>query len=199
MQHSFFPVRLHRGYGIAATFISTAIGASVVALRSSLPFTIAGPDSSTSVVTATLVAAFVAWLVANGAADHVLGPTLFLLALSSALVGILLCGLGLAGAGRAIRFVPGGFLGATGWLMVSGASQVITDMRLAAANIHALLSPASLSQLTAAAAIAVSLYFGSRRFGNPLVLLALILAGIAAAHLAFFATGISITDAQAAG
>src|SRR5262249_59751186 len=46
------------GYGIAATFISITIGASVVALRSSLPFTIAGPHSSTSVVTATLVAAF---------------------------------------------------------------------------------------------------------------------------------------------
>src|SRR5215467_6045940 len=77
------------GYGIAATFISTTIGALVVALRSSLPFTIAGPDSSTSVVTATLVAAFVQWLVANGATDHILGSTLFLMALSSALVGIL--------------------------------------------------------------------------------------------------------------
>src|SRR5262245_54573015 len=79
------------GYGIAAAFISTMIGASVVALRSSVPFTIAGPDSSNSVVTATVVAAFVEWLVANGATDHVLGPTLFLMALSSALVGILLC------------------------------------------------------------------------------------------------------------
>src|SRR5215510_681062 len=191
------------GYGIAAIFISTTISASVVALRSSVPFTIAGPDSPTSVVTATLVAAFVAWLAANGATDHVLEPTLLLMALSSMLVGILLCGLGLARAGRAIRFVPypviGGFLGATGWLMVSGASQVITDMRLAVANIDALLSPASLSKLAAAAAIAVSLYFGLRRFGSPLVLLGLILAGIAAAHLAFFATGISITDAQAAG
>jgi len=159
------------GYGIAATFISTTIGASVVALRSSVPFTIAGPDSSTSVVTATLVAAFVERLVANGATDHVLGPTLFLLALSSALVGILLCGLGLAGADRAIRFVPypviGGFLGATGWLMVSGASQVITDTRLAAANIDALLNPASLSKLTAAAAIAVSLYFRVAPFWKP--------------------------------
>src|ERR1700758_5725472 len=57
------------GYGIAATFISTTIGALVVALRSSLPFTIAGPDSSTSVVTATLVAGFVVWLVGNGRAD----------------------------------------------------------------------------------------------------------------------------------
>src|SRR5260221_6636849 len=49
------------GYGIAATFISATVGAFVVALRSSLPFTIAGPDSSPSVVTATLVAAFVEW------------------------------------------------------------------------------------------------------------------------------------------
>src|ERR1700758_1573425 len=80
------------GYGIAATFISTTIGALVVALRSSLPFTIAGPDSSTSVVTATLVAAFVQWLLANGATDHILGPTLLLMSQSSALVGILLCG-----------------------------------------------------------------------------------------------------------
>src|SRR5215813_6366615 len=191
------------GYGIAATFISTTIGALVVALRSSLPFTIAGPDSSTSVVTATLVAAFVQWLVANGATDHVLGSTLLLMALSSALVGILLCGLGLARAGRAIRFVPypviGGFLGATGWLMVSGASQVITDRQLVVANIHALLSPANLSKLTAAAAIAVLLYFGLRRFRNPLVLLGLIFAGVAAAHLALLVMGISILDAQAGG
>src|SRR5215813_13659452 len=66
------------GFGIAATLISTTIGAFVVALRSSVPFTIAGPDSSTSVVTATLVAALVGWLVANGATDHVLEPTLVL-------------------------------------------------------------------------------------------------------------------------
>src|SRR5262245_31158426 len=191
------------GFGIAATLISTTIGAFVVALRSSVPFTIAGPDSATSVVTATLVAALVEWLIANGATDHVLKPTLVLMALSSALVGILLCGLGLARAGRAVRFVPypviGGFLGATGWLMISGASQVITDMPLAVANIHALLGFASLSKLTAAAAIAILLYFGLRRFRNPLVLLGLIFAGVAAAHLALLVMGISITDAQAGG
>src|SRR5262249_57271794 len=57
----------------------------------------------------------------------------------------------------------------------------------------------SLFKLRAAAEIAVSLYFGLRRFRTPLVPLGLILAGIAAAHLAFFATGTSITTAQAAG
>src|SRR5262249_10479778 len=191
------------GYGIGAAFIATTIGAFVVALRSSVPFSIAGPDSSTSVVTATLVAVFAQWLVANGATDHALEPTLILMALSSALVGLLLCGLGLGRAGRAIRFVPypviGGFLGATGWLMVSGASQVITDLRLAVANIHALLSPVSLSKLAAGAAIAVSVYFGLRFFRNPLALLGVILAGVAGAHLALLVMGISITDAQAGG
>jgi len=49
------------GYGIAATFISATVGAFVLTLSSSQPFTIAGPDSSPSVVTATLVAAFVEW------------------------------------------------------------------------------------------------------------------------------------------
>src|SRR5262249_43287263 len=94
------------GYGIAATFIATTIGALVVALRSSLPFTIAGPDSSTSVVTATLVTAFVEWLVANGGTDHILGATPFLIALWFALVAILLFGPRLPGAGRAIPLVP---------------------------------------------------------------------------------------------
>jgi SulP family sulfate permease len=191
------------GYGIAATFISATVGAFVVALHSSLPFTIAGPDTSTSVVTATLVGALVEWLVANGATDHLLEPALIVMALSSALTGILLCGLGLGGAGLAIRFVPypvmGGFLGATGWLMVAGAGQVITDQRIADANIHALLGPASLSKLMAGAAIAVALHFGLRRLRNPLVLPGLILAGVAVAHLALLVMDIPINEAQASG
>src|SRR5215468_5852890 len=138
------------GYGIAATLISTTIGAFVVALRSSVPFTIAGPDSATSVVTATLVAALVEWLVANGAADHVLEPTLILMALSSALVGILLCGLGLARAGRAVRFVPypviGGFLGATGWRWFQVRVRSLQTCRLPLPTLKRCLVPqASLS------------------------------------------------------
>src|SRR5215831_18245003 len=191
------------GYGIAATFISTTIGALVVALRSSLPFTIAGPDSSTSVVTATLVAAFVEWLVANGATDHVLEPTLLLMALSSALVGILLSGLGLARAGRAIRFVPypviGGFLGATGWLIVSGASQVITDMRLAAANVDALFSASSVAKVLAGVAVAVALFVARTWYRSPFVLPLLLLASFGTVYLAIALSGLPLSSVQTAG
>ena len=120
-------------YGIAVTFLSAAVGGAVVALRSSMPFAVAGPDSSTSVVIAALVATVVQRVTAAGNTD-LLAPTLIAMSLTTALTGLLLCGLGFARAGRAIRFVPypviGGFLGATGWLMLTGALQVITNQRV---------------------------------------------------------------------
>ncbi len=65
---------------------------------------------------------------------------MIVVALSTALTGILLLGLGLARAGGAIRFVPypviGGFLSATGWLMVSGAVRVITDHGLSLSTLE---------------------------------------------------------------
>src|ERR1035438_5019747 len=44
-------------YGMAATFITGAIGGAAMSLCSSLPFAIGGPDGSTSAVTAALVTA----------------------------------------------------------------------------------------------------------------------------------------------
>jgi sulfate permease, SulP family len=44
-------------YGIAATFVTGAIGGAAMSLCSSLPFAIGGPDGSTSAVTAALVSA----------------------------------------------------------------------------------------------------------------------------------------------
>src|ERR1700761_2591046 len=51
-------------YGVAVAFLSAALGAAAVALRSSFAFGIGGPDTSTSAVIATLVATASARLVA---------------------------------------------------------------------------------------------------------------------------------------
>src|SRR5215470_10515919 len=93
-------------YGIAATFLTSAVSAAIVASRSSLPFAIAGPDGATAAVTATLIAALLQRLNAAGAPDDLLAPVTIVMALTAALTGILLCGLGLARAGAAIRFIP---------------------------------------------------------------------------------------------
>ena len=62
-------------YGVAVTFLSAAIGGAIVAGRSSLPFAVAGPDSSVSVVIAALVATLVHRLVTHGG-TALLMPTL---------------------------------------------------------------------------------------------------------------------------
>ena len=169
-------------YGVAVTFLSAAVGGAVVALRSSIPFAIAGPDSSISVVLAAMVATLVQRLVADGG-NHLLEPTLIALSLSTALTGGLLCVLGYANAGRAIRFVPypviGGFLGATGWLMITGAIQVIADQRPTFFDLDAFASGPIIAKLAAGAAIVIVLHMLLPRVQSAFVLPGVLLAAIA--------------------
>src|ERR1700677_863459 len=154
------PLQHLLSYGIAVTFLSAAVGGAIVALRSSLPFAVAGPDSSTSVVIAALVATVVQRLIARRSTE-MLEPTLIVMSLTTGLTGLLLCVLGFTHAGRAIRFVPypviGGFLGATGWLMITGAIQVVTNQRPVLANIGTFADGATAAKLVAAAIIAIAL------------------------------------------
>ena len=196
------PLKHLLSYGIAVTFLSAAVGGTIVALRSSLPFAVAGPDSSISVVLAALVATVIQRLVASGDTD-LLGPTLVAMSLATGLTGLLLCVLGFTHAGRAIRFVPypviGGFLGATGWLMITGAIQVVTDQRPTLANIGAFVDVAIAAKLAATAALAIALYLLQRRSKSPFILPGVLLAAFAAAHLVVLASGSSLSEAQADG
>jgi SulP family sulfate permease len=196
------PLQTFLSYGIAVTFLSAAVGGSIVALRSSLPFAVAGPDSSISVVLAALVASVVQRLAAGGNTDLLL-PTLITMSLATAVTGLLLCVLGFTHAGRAIRFVPypviGGFLGATGWLLVTGGIQVVTDQRATLANIDAFLDAAIAAKLAAGAIIAIALYFALRRFKSPLILPGILLAAFVVTHLVLLLTGTALTDAQTGG
>ncbi len=167
-------------YGVAVTFLSAAIAGLIVASRSSLPFAIAGPDSSISVVLAALVAIVVQRL-AQDAADPLV-PTLIALSLTTALTGLLLCILGFTHAGRAIRFIPfpviGGFLGATGWLMITGAMQVVTDQRPCSSIFGAFIDPAMIAKLAAALVVGVVLHLALRRSKSPFVMPGVLSGGI---------------------
>ena len=197
------PLNTWLAYGLAATFIASAIGAAFVAIRSSLPFAIAAPDGATSAVTATLASTVAERLIAIGPPDDLLAPVMIVVALSTALTGILLLALGLTRAGGAIRFIPypviGGFLSATGWLMVNGAVRVITDHGLSPSTFKVLVSAATLGQLAAASAVALSLYVVLRHARSPLLLPAVLLIAIGLAHIAFALTGTSLSDALALG
>jgi sulfate permease, SulP family len=197
------PLHTWLAYGIAATFIASAISAAFVAARSSLPFAIAAPDGATAAVTATLAATVAERLIAMGPPDDLLAPVMIVVALSTALTGILLFCLGFARAGGAIRFIPypviGGFLSATGWLMVSGAVHVITDRRISFSSASALLAPVTLAQLAAAAAVAFALHVVLRRSRSPLLMPGVLLVATVLAHIAFVISGTTLSEALTLG
>src|SRR5260370_34967799 len=87
-----------------------------------------------------------------------LAPVLMTLALSAIITGIVLCGFGVTRMGRAIRYVPypvvGGFLGATGCLLVLRALRVIPGQRLEFAPPAQPANPLPVSELQAASGLA---------------------------------------------
>src|SRR5258708_39906946 len=108
------PLAPYLSYGVAVTFISSAVLATVIALGSSLPFAIAGPESSTAAVTAILASSLAERMALAGTPVPPLAPALTTLGPSTIITGLVLCGFGVTRMGRAIRYVPypvvGGFL-----------------------------------------------------------------------------------------
>jgi SulP family sulfate permease len=197
------PLAPYVSYGVAATFISSAVLAAVIALGSSLPFAVAGPESSTAAMTGILASSLVERMAATDPNGPLLAPVLITLASATVITGVVLCGFGVTRMGRAIRYVPypvvGGFLGATACLIVLGAIRVITNQRLQFATLDRFANVLTLSELAAAGAMAVILYLTWHRSRSPFGLPVILVGGVIAAHLAFWLAGITPAEAQASG
>src|SRR6202166_31360 len=197
------PLAPYLSYGVAATFISSALLASVIALGSSIPFAVAGPESSTAAMTAILASSLVERIAAADPTAPLLAPVIITLGLASIATGLVLCGFGMTRVGRAIRYVPypvvGGFLGATGCLILMGAIPVITGQRLQLATLHRFANIITLSELSAACAMALILNLTWHRSRHSVGLPIILIGGVIAAHLAFWIIGISPEEAQASG
>jgi len=132
-----------------------------------------------------------------------LAPVLITLGLSTVATGLVLCGFGMTRMGRAIRYVPypvvGGFLGATGCLIVFGAIRVITGFRFQFATLDRFANPLTLYELAAACAMAIALSLSWHRSRSSFGLPAILIGGIIAAHVAFWLAGVSPAEAQASG
>jgi SulP family sulfate permease len=197
------PLAQYLSYGVAATFISSAVLAAIIALGSSLPFAIGGPDSSTAATTAILASTMAERILTADPSASLLAPLLITLGLSTVLTGIVLCGFGITRMGRAIRYVPypvvGGFLGATGCLIVLGAIKVITGSPIRLAALDRFGDAMVMAELGAACAMALILYLAWHRSRSPLGLPLILVGGTLAAHLSFWLGGFSHADAQASG
>ena len=95
--------------------------------------------------------------------------------------------------------VIGGFLGATGWLMITGAMQVVTDQRPTLANLGAFVDAAPWQKLAAGAVVAVALHLLLRRSKSPFVMPGVLLAAFVVAHIVVLPAARHSPRAQASG
>lgn len=197
------PLSPYLSYGVAATFISSAVLAAVIAAGSSLRFAVAGPDSSTAAMTGILASSMMERIVAADPSAPVIGPVLLTLAIATVLTGVVLGCFGMTRMGRAIRYVPypvvGGFLGATGCLILLGAVRVITGQQLQFTTLNQFTDLLTLSKLAAACVMALVLYMTWHRSRSSFGLPAILIGGVVAAHVLFSLAGISVAEAQAEG
>ena len=124
--------------GLSALIMGTAVTGLVVALTTTLVPADAGPDTPAVAVMSVLAGTVAAALAAkNASTDAMVVNVLVAITLSTFLTGVLLFGVGALKLGQWLRFVPypviGGFLAASGWLLITGGMEVITGTNLTAA------------------------------------------------------------------
>ena len=121
--------------GLAALIMGTMVTGVVVALTTTLVPADAGPDTPAVAVMSVLATAVAAGLAAKGAdTETMIINVMVAITVSTFLTGAVLFGLGGLKLGQWLRFVPfpviGGFLAASGFLLITGGVEVITGSNL---------------------------------------------------------------------
>ena len=168
--------------GLAGLIMGTVVTCIVIAVTSTFSPTIGGPDSPAVAVMSVLAASIATALVSKGAShDQIIINILVSLSVSTLLTGVLLYGVGALKLGQWLRFIPypvvGGFLVASGILLILGGMEVVTQTNLS-------LSPESWEPL-------YSTLYGPQivigaLFGAAIPLLARVIPAYLALPVAFF-------------
>ena len=121
--------------GLAGLIMGTVVTCLVIAVTSTFSPVVGGPDSPAVAVMSVLASSIAAALQAKGAStDAIILNVLVALTVSTLLTGILLYGTGALKLGQWLRFIPypviGGFLAASGILLLTGGMEVITQTNL---------------------------------------------------------------------
>lgn len=196
------PLSSYFSLGISTALISATLIAFIVALGSSFPFSIAGPDSNASAILA-LMAATIASNLDLTANDQLISTALTCIIFSTAFVGLSLFLIGKLKLGHFVRFIPypvlGGFLAGTGWLISKGAFTVMTGETLSLQHLVIFTDKHHFIHWLPGVCFAMILFFVLRRFKHFLIFPALLLSGIFITHLTFWMCSMSLDQASLQG
>ncbi len=163
--------------GLAGLIMGTVVTCVVIAVTSTFSPVIGGPDSPAVAVMSVLAASIAAALAAKGASTQtIIVNVLVALSVSTLLTGVLLYGVGALRLGQWLRFIPypviGGFLAASGILLITGGAEVVTqtNLTLSPSSWEVLYSAAYGPQILIGAVFAISIPLLGRWLPNYLAL-----------------------------
>ncbi len=189
----------HLPAAIGAALLGGAVLAAIGARRASLPLAAMGAEPATVPV----LAAITAHVAAVAPAAALLPTTVVTLALTAVAVGAVWWLMGHKGWGDLIRYIPypviGGFLGAIGWLMLTGGLGVAMGQGFTLARAAAWLGGAADWRLAVGLGLGVLIWRATLRYTQPLTLPVLLLAAMLAIHGGLRLAGLDIASAQAQG
>lgn len=170
------PLSSYMAYAMTVTLITAAAG-GLYGLFSQEPTFVSGPESGTSSVLAGVMVALAALPASGTPPLHAALAVLLVASVTSALTYLLIVRFG---ATRLVRFIPfqvmAGFLAATGWLMCSGALNIIAGTPLSVPGITSLLEHPQRPELAVGLLLVAVLAWMIRRFGAALAIPLFVLA-----------------------
>ncbi len=189
--------------GFRAALVAAALVALVVAMKSSFPFAIAGPDSNASAILAVMAAGLTHALVeARVPGEQVANAVVLMLGLSAIAAGVIVSLLGLLRWGQLVRLIPypvcGGFLAGSGFLLLAGACKVLTGQSLGWSTLSALAGQPPLAWGTALA-VAITLLVLTRTVRHFLLLPGVFVGAMIFFYLGLWLTGTTVDAARAQG
>ncbi len=189
--------------GLHVALIAAAVVALVVALASSVPFAIGGPDSNATAILAIMATTLTGTLTAAGLSPaHVAAAVLSMLTISAVGTGLIVLMLGTLRWGRVVRLLPypvsGGFLAGSGFLVLAGAFKVFTGHSLTWNGLGLLSGVPPLAWVTTVP-VAAALLILPRLIRHFLLVPGIIVAGVALFYAGLALSGADIEIARAQG
>ena len=189
--------------GIAIALACGAIIAAAVALTSSYPGVVANPQDINTVVFAVAAAAIASSMSSQATGEAIYATVVVALVFTAVVTGVACFALGYFRLGGLVRFIPypviGGFLSATGWLLVEAAIGLMTGASVHLSSVPHLIEPATLVDWLPGMVFGVILFAVTRRYSHPMVFPILLVGSVALFHLVLMIAGISVADAGARG
>ena len=186
------PLQADYSRGLSLVLLSAVLIRGLLAAVSSLEVSLAGPLAASLAVSAVVAGN----LSTQVDPEHLFATVVASLAVSSALTGALLFGLGLAHAGKLTSYVPypvvGGYLAGLGWLLLRGSFQILGIVPAAQSGSHASLWIPGLG-------LAAALVLATRRWSRFPVLPTGLLIGFVLFYLALGVSGNTVEAARQSG